>query len=50
MFVLLVARVAKTTIVNARAEFTIVQSFFRHCFFATLCINYDKFGTLIMNI
>ena len=32
MFVVLVARVAMTTIANARAEFTIVKQFFRRYF------------------
>ena len=41
MFVVLVARVAMTTIVNARAEFTIVQLFFRHYFSTLSCSIYQ---------
>ena len=38
------------TIENARANFTIVQSFFRRSFSALSSINYNKSETLIMNI
>ena len=44
MFVVLVARVAMTTIVNARAEFTTVKLFFRRYFSTLSCIIYRKPG------
>ena len=50
MFIVLVARAAMVTIVNARGDFTIVKSFFRRSFSTLSSINYNESETLIMNI